>query len=80
MLIMIIISVLLISTVNGITISNNSQSKSEKISTSDNWKNHRIPINSLYSRYREGKSNNDPFYNDPNNNDQLSINYILFVI
>lgn len=55
--------------------SNNSQSKSESRNqgiNSENWKNHRYSFNPLYTRYREGKSNNEPFFSEPNN-DQLSI-------
>jgi hypothetical protein len=65
--------VILISGANGETEPNNSYAKEDtnhRSSPFDYWKNHKYNVDSLYAKYREPKSNNEPYFTEPNNNNE----------
>ena len=41
----------------------------KRSSASDYWRNHNNYVNYLYAKNRESKSNNEPYFSEPNNND-----------
>jgi len=68
---LIIVVITIISEINGepeSTNSNHKEDNNQQSPSSDYWKNHRFNLNSLYAKYREGKSGNEPYFSEPNNN------------
>jgi hypothetical protein len=67
----IILIVILISDINGETEPTNASAKEDinhRSSPFDYWKNQKHNLDSLYAKYREGKSSNEPYFSEPNNN------------
>jgi hypothetical protein len=68
---LIILIVILISDINGETeptISNAKEDTNHRSTPFDYWKNHKLNVDSLYAKYRDGKSNIEPYFSEPNNN------------
>ncbi len=68
-----VIVMTLTSLIKGETESVNTNTKEDnnhRSPASDYWRNHKYNIDSIYGKYREGKSNNEPYFSEPNNNDQ----------